>query len=146
MKGKQDELFTTTLKYINYSKKIYGNEFYDVNNKKELFLYLQEIISTAKNESKFYFLHFEVHGNKNGISLKNDEFVHWNELIPLFRELNILYKNTLSVYLAVCEGLSLLKAINKFDRSPFAFVIGGYSKVYDRDILNGFEEFYREFF
>jgi hypothetical protein len=140
------ELHETTIKYIQYSKPFLESDFFDVSNKKEFLNVLREIIEIAKKENKFYFLHFEAHGNNEGIGMKNGELITWSELLPLLQELNIFYKNNLTVHLAVCEGNSLLRAINPFERSPFAFILGSFDKIYNYDILKAFEVFYSNFF
>lgn len=140
------ELYESTLKYISFSKNYLENDFFDIENKEDFFYTINKIIFTAKNEKKFYFLHFEIHGNENGIELKNGDFINWKQLLEPLRELNILYKNQLSIYLAICHGSSIIRAINPTDRSPFAFIIGSFSEIYNFDILNGFEKFYTIFF
>ena len=140
------ELYETTIKYIQYSKPFLESDFFDVSNKKEFFNVLHNILEIAIKENKFYFLHFEAHGNNKGIGMKNGELITWPELLPLLKDLNILYKNNLSVHLAVCEGNSLLRAINPIERSPFAFILGSFDKIYNYDILNAFEVFYSNFF
>jgi len=141
-----EELFNTTLKYITFQKQFLENELYKVDNKKNFLNILLKIYEKAKRENKFYFLHFEVHGNDNGVILKNNDFVSWSEILPLLRNLNILYKNNLSVYLAVCKGNSLMKYIEPNDRSPFGLIIGSFFDVYNVDITNYFEKFYTKFF
>lgn len=140
------ELFDTTLKYISFSKQYLENEFFDVNNKLDFFNVLNELISKAKLENKFYFLHFEIHGNEHGIELQNGDFIEWKFLLEPLRKLNILYKNQLSIYLAICQGNTLIRAIDAQDRSPFAFVLGSFFKIYNSDILKSFEKFYTIFF
>ncbi len=140
------ELFDTTIKYIQYSKPFLESDFFDVSNKEDFFDVLQKIIQVAKTENKFYFLHFEAHGNDEGISMKNGEQITWPELLPKIQELNIFYKNNLSVHLAVCNGNSFLRAINPIERSPFAFIIGSFETIYNNDILTAFEVFYTNFF
>ncbi|MEO8238027.1 MAG: hypothetical protein ABI576_07950 [Flavobacterium sp.] len=140
------ELFDTTLKYITFSKSYLENDFFDINNREDFFKALSEIILRAKNENKFYFLHFEIHGNENGFELKNGDFITWKLLMEPLRNLNILYKNQLSIYLAVCHGNALIRSIDVLDRSPFAFILGSFFEIYNSDIINSFEKFYVKFF
>lgn len=140
------ELYETTLKYISFSKNYLENDFFDVSNSEDFFKVLNEILIKAKTENKFYFLHFEIHGNEYGIELKNGDFINWKQLLEPLRELNILYKNQLSIYLAVCHGNTILRSIEPLNRSPFAFIIGSFFEIYNSDILNGFEKFYSIFF
>jgi len=141
-----EELFNSTLKYISFQKQYLENELHKISNKEELLQVLNKLYENAKDNLKFYFLHFEIHGNDDGISLKNGDFVFWHEIIPLFRNLNVLYKNNLSIYLAVCKGNSLLRFINPIDRSPFGVLLGSFNDVYNYDIINYFENFYTKFF
>ncbi|WP_291138342.1 hypothetical protein [Flavobacterium sp. UBA7663] len=140
------ELFETTLKYISFSKNYLENDFFDVSNSEDFFKVFTELIKKAVTENKFYFLHFEIHGSEYGIELKNGDFITWKQLLEPLRELNILYKNQLSIYLAVCHGNTLLRSIEPLKRSPFAFIIGSFFEIYNSDILNGFEKFYSIFF
>ena len=141
-----EELFNSTLKYVSFQKTFLDNELHKVENKEELLKVLNELYVNAIDNQKFYFLHFEIHGNDDGVSLKNGDFVFWSEILPLFRNLNILYKNNLSIYLAVCKGNSLLRFINPIDRSPFGVIIGSFNNIYNYDIINYFENFYTKFF
>jgi len=141
-----EELFNSTLKYISFQKKYLENELHKIESKEDLLEVLNKLYENAKEHQKFYFLHFEIHGDDNGISLKNGDFVYWSEILPLFRNLNILYRNNLSVYLAVCKGNSLLKFINPIERSPFGVVIGSFNDIYNYDIISYFENFYTKFF
>ena len=140
------DLYEKTIKYIQFSKPFLESNFYDINNKTELFNVLNDIIKIAEEENKFFFLHFEAHGDDEGIGLKNAELITWSELLPLLRSLNIIYKNSLGIYLAVCKGNSLIRAIDPLLRSPFAFIIGSFETIYNIDILNAFEVFYSNFF
>ena len=79
-------------------------------------------------------------------SLKNDESISWDEILPILRKLNIHYKNYLGIYLAVCEGATLIKYLNPLERSPFGFMVASPKKIGDRSILIGFEKFYENFF
>lgn len=140
------ELIDTTLKYISFSKPYLENEFFDIDSSEEFFKTLEKIIIKAKNENKFYFLHFEIHGNENGIVLKNGDFISWKFLLEPMRELNIYYKDQLSIYLAICQGNSIISSIEPLNRSPFGFIIGSSFEIYNSDILNSFEKFYTIFF
>lgn len=140
------ELYETTLYYINLQKKFLENEYYDVSNVNDLFNTLNSIVHKALKENKFYFLHFEVHGNENGIVLKDGTHVDWSLILPYFRSLNTFYSNNLSIYLAVCYGGSMIRFINHLERAPFAFIFGSFKKIKNIDVLIMFEEFYTEFF
>ncbi|KUJ54633.1 MULTISPECIES: hypothetical protein [Chryseobacterium] len=140
------ELFETTLKYIKFEKQFIENEYFEVADKYSFFKTLDLLYDNAKNRNKFYFLHFEVHGDNNGLELQSGEEVDWSEILPYFEKINILYKNNLSIYLAVCEGNAVLRKVNPFSRSPFAYIVGSFFEIYERDTLYAFEQFYTTFF
>ncbi|KQK26038.1 hypothetical protein AR438_10685 [Chryseobacterium aquaticum] len=140
------ELFETTLKYIKFEKQFLDNEYFEVRDKDSFFKTLDFLYDNAKNRNKFYFLHFEIHGDRDGIKLQNGEEVDWSEILPYFEKINVLYKNTLSIYLAVCEGNALLRKVNPFSRSPFAFILGSFFVINERETLYAFEQFYTTFF
>lgn len=139
-------LHDEVLKYKKFQEQNLTVEFFDVQNKSELFKFLTALIDEAINSDHFYLLHFEMHGFYGGIEMKNNEKVYWNELFPLFQKLNTFYRNYLTIYLAVCEGASLLKYIEPDQRSPFRTIIGSIKKIKSHDLLIGFEKFYDHFF
>lgn len=140
------ELFETTLKYIKFEKQFLVNEYFEVKDRDSFFETLDLLYENAKSRNKFYFLHFEIHGDKDGIELQNGEEIDWSEILPYFEKINILYKNNLSIYLAICEGNAVLRKINPFSRSPFAFIIGSFFVIDERETLYAFEQFYTTFF
>lgn len=140
------ELSESTLKYISFQKEFLENEYFDVSTKNEFLDTLSNLYQKAVSEKKFYFLHFEIHGNKDGMVLKNNDFISWATILPYLRNLNIFYQNNLSVYFAVCKGNNILRFINHLERAPFALMIGSFQDVYNIDIVNIFEEFYSKFF
>lgn len=140
------KLYEEILKYISFKKTYIENEFFDITDKSDFFSVLKEINEKAVNENKFYFLHFEIHGNNNGVVLKNGDSISWRKLLPYLISLNLFYKNHLSLYLAVCKGLDIAGNVLHTDRAPFSYAIGSFSKVYTDDILKGFEIFYDCFF
>ena len=132
-----------TLRYYNYEENsIWENEYINVSNKKELLDNLFNLYKRAVVEKKFFILHFEVHGNENGIKLNNDEFICWNTIIPYFRSLNVLYQNNLTIHLAICKGISLLKYTSNIERAPFGLVFGSFKDISEDDIIKTFDRFY----
>lgn len=139
-------LYNTTLKYKTFQEENLHLEYYDINSKKDFIEHLNSIVDEAIANNYFYFFHFEIHGYNGGITLKNSETVSWEDILPILRKLNIHYHNYLGIYLAVCEGASLIKFLNPLERSPFGFMVASPQKLGDQSILVGFEKFYEDFF
>lgn len=139
-------LHDEVLKYKKFQEQILTVDFFDVENKSELIRILTKLIEEAIENNHFYLLHFEMHGFFGGVETKNKEKLYWNELFPLFQKLNTFYRNYLTIYLAVCEGASLIKYIEPNQRAPFRTIIGSVKKINSHDLLIGFEQFYDHFF
>lgn len=138
------ELHSCAIKYNLYGKP-FLSQYFDIENKSELIKKIKEVIAEAKKNEVLFFLHFEMHGFEGGIQLKNGENVSWIEILPLFTELNIFYKNKLGISLAVCHGASLLKSIDVFGRSPFRYVVTSHLELNEYELAVGFEKFYTQF-
>jgi hypothetical protein len=139
-------LCSTTLKYKSFAEKNLHIGHFQVNSKDEFLNRLTDLVNEAIDKNYFYFLHFEIHGYDGGIEICNGELVSWEELFPLLRGLNIHYRNLLVLHLAVCKGASLLKYIDPTERSAFRAILASPLNIQNRDILNGFEQFYSHFF
>lgn len=140
------ELFSSTLTNKTYEEELLHIEYLDLENKDIFLNELLRIANEAIDNNYFYFLHFEIHGFNGGLILKNGEEIFWHELLPIFQMMNIHYLDTLVIYLAVCEGASLLKEINPIERSPFGSIVASPHKIIEKDLAIGFEKFYDKFF
>jgi len=140
------DLHSTIIQYKTFEFPDLASDFYDVNNKIDFFWLLNELARKAVEENYFFVLHMEMHGFNDGIELKNGEEVTWGEMIPYFQEINIHYQNYLLIVLGICEGASIIKYTNPAERAPFRALISSEKKIYDKDFIPGFEEFYKHFF
>lgn len=140
------ELYSSTLTNKTYEENFLYIEYIDLNDKEHFLKELLRVANEAIDNNYFYFLHFEIHGFNGGLILKNNDEVFWHELLPIFQMINIHYLNTLGIYLAVCEGASLIKEINPMARSPFGFIVASTQKIIETDLAIGFEQFYKKFF
>lgn len=139
-------LHSSTIKYKVFQEPNLSSEFYEVGAENELIILLNNIVNDAISNNHFYFFHFEIHGFDGGLELKNGDLVYWNKLLNIFQKLNVHYKNTLGLYLAVCNGASLLKYLNPLERSPFRVIVASPKNIKVTDLINGFELFYEHFF
>lgn len=140
------ELYSTIIKYKTFEFPDLGSKCYDVNNRKDLFTLLKELVIKAVEENYFFILHIEIHGYDDGVVLKNGEEITWGEMIPYFQDINIHYRNYLTLVLGICRGASILKYINPSERAPFRSLISSEKDIYLIDLIPGFEEFYKNFF
>jgi hypothetical protein len=115
-------------------------EYSEVNSKKGLIKVLNQIRNNIDAE-KYPFIHFEMHGNPEGLLVGKD-LVPWSGVINLLRTINIPAKNQLLVSFAVCNAFFLYPEIDIFKRSPFFAFIGNVNKVKFGEI----EEAYQDFF
>lgn len=139
-------LHNEVIKYKKFEEPNLTSSLHVISTKKELFDLLSSLIDKARTGSYFPFIHFEVHGFSGGIELTSKELVHWQELIPYLRTLNIYLENYLVVMMAACEGNNINIQIDPFDRAPFRAVIGTFRVVTWADLLKGFEAFYSSYF
>jgi len=140
------DLFSSVMRKKVFQEPEINAEFYDINNRIELFELLSELVKRVTKNNEYFLLHFEIHGYQGGIELKDGEQVNWSYLLPYFREINIHYKNSLTIYLAVCYGASLLESIRLNERAPFRVLISSEKKIYNGHFVKGFVEFYEHFF
>lgn len=140
------DLYSTIIQYKTFEFPDLGSEYYDINNRKDFFWLLKDLVRKAVEENFFFILHIEVHGFDDGIELKNGEEITWGEMIPYFQEINIHYNNYLFIILGICRGASILKYINPTERAPFRSLISSEKDIFLVDLIPGFEEFYKHFF
>lgn len=119
---------------------------YTVKTKEELFQKLTEIIVRIKIDKLFPILHFEMHGFEDGIQLSSNEIVGWNELLPIFREINILLSNKLTIMMGMCRGITIAFEIDTSKRAPFNLIIGTIRDINGIELLNGYDAFYDNYF
>jgi hypothetical protein len=90
-------------------------------------------------------IHIEAHGNQEYLILSHEQ-LKWSALYDMLIEINLLLKNWLILILAMCYGGWITKCLNPSKRSPFRYLLSSPNKVYDKELLNGFVEFYNTFF
>jgi len=89
-------------------------------------------------------IHFEIHGNENGLELISGEFIKWIELYKNLIEINSIIGNNLFITLAVCKGAYLMELIKLVNPAPFWGFIGSFDKIKSEDLLIRYNEFYLE--
>jgi len=138
-----EELYHDLLKYEKINDPNIIVEYREVNNREELFKELESIHDILKSTGKVPLIHFETHGNKDGIALKSDEFVPYKILLPLLREINIIAQNNLFIVVAACNGGNMSFIIKDClnEACPFFGVLGPTEMITAKEVINGYKAF-----
>jgi len=150
---KKDETQTGTKLYEELKiKSCINNEFkpqlVDIDTKKQLLYFLTNLKSDIVKLQIYPVLHIEIHGTNDyiGLVLKNEEFITWKEILDYFIEINIVLKNELFLFLAVCHGNSIISYIDIKKRAPFRGIIGISGEINNRTNLKAWTSFYDTLF
>jgi hypothetical protein len=139
------ELYDDTIKRLCVRNTLHSG-IIDVKSKDQ-FIQLPEILGEKNHEDQLCpFLHFEIHGDENGLMLANGELVSWAMVASVTRSINSFLKNELFISLATCKGAFILKGINDPTiLAPFWGIVGPKDKIYLYEIIEDFTAFYQEF-
>lgn len=139
-------LHEETIKYKKFIESNLSSYLYVVKNKHEFFNILNEIKNKIATDKFFPILHLEMHGFEDGVQLSSGEIVKWNELMPIFCEVNELLSNLLLIMLGLCKGASIISYIDPSKRAPFRAIIGATRDLDEIELLIGCETFYDNYF
>lgn len=112
----------------------------------EMLALLECIRDAARTKGTYPMLHFECHGNKNGLGTSGGDLVRWEELRDVCIEINHACRLNLMVTLAACNGIYFIRTAEKLDRAPFFAVIGPEYKVTEGTVERDFGAFYTKLF
>lgn len=133
------------LQHYNDTNNEYGFEYQIIKNWDGLKIFLEIIYTNIKTKSVVPIIHFEMHGDINGIQLSSGEIVLWSELAIRLQKINIELKNKLIVVFALCHGIHFLSVFYEFmnSRTPFAGLITSADYLRVSEIKYGFPKFYK---
>jgi len=114
------------------------------NTKDEFLNFLSGLSKEVKTTDLLPFLHFEIHGDPEGLELGSGETVEWSDIYPLLVDINKQIGNNLLITLAVCWGNYLLRIMKPSQRAPVWGLIGIWEKAWDSDMAFSFKEFFNE--
>lgn len=123
------------------------SKFYDVQNKSQLFKLLTEILIELKNNLEIdAILHFHTHGNEEGIAIydENDkyDFLKWNDLRNILREIHISTLRKPMISICACEGFNISKLVPQLEPCPYNYITGSFNPIGFADSVNGYALFY----
>lgn len=116
-------------------------ELIDLKSTNDFFKTIQAIKSTIPNGT-LPFIHFEIHGSKDGLVLTSGDFISWSNLKEPLRDTNILTKNNLFISLATCFGAHLLNIYKPWEPCPFYGYIGPLASAGNRDLEDSYSVFF----
>jgi len=108
-----------------------------------LFEALERIRAQAVQTDRTPLLHFECHGNDDGIKLAGGDFVFWEPLAETLALLNATTRFNLFVSVAACFGAYLSSQFVPTQRAPVSACLSTTKKAYPDELLRGFRTFYQ---
>jgi len=120
----------------------YGCKRYSTITKEDFGLYLDGVYQDVVDRNYFPIIHFEIHGDENGLILESGDIVTWKELSDKLREINKACENNLLLTLAVCNGAYFFRTINIMKLSPCWGFIGPWEKEPGYILSDKFKHFY----
>lgn len=123
-------------------------EYVEIDNSVTLVSRLQYETNNVESTGIIPIIHIEAHGTnaEDGIVLKDNSIVAWQDLHPYLAELNIATKLNTILVLGLCSGAHFAEHIVPSDRSPCWVLIGPKATITDLHLKDRFKEFYREIF
>lgn len=141
-----DKLKSGNELHKNISKTI-STDFVNLETDKELSSQLDLIKLELKSNPGQYVLHFDCHGNKDGIGIydkvDNLYFIHWNDLRRNLREIYLASNQKAIISFSSCEGFNVAKLIAHFEPCPFYLITGSFKKIGFQDSIDGYSKFYK---
>ncbi|MGU3375271.1 hypothetical protein [Chryseobacterium sp. M5A1_1a] len=121
--------------------------FYNVQDKPQLFIILQKILVELKNNLEIdAVLHFHTHGNEEGIAIfdeNNDcDFLKWDDLRSILREIYISTLKKPMISICACEGFNISKLVPQLESCPYNYITGSFNPIGFSDSVNGYALFY----
>lgn len=139
--------------YNYYIKELFQHcdpELHSIDSKEEFITLLHSIACEIK-PGQFPLIHIESHGLevKNGLSLVSHEEVLWEELRPIFTEINVKSCNNLTLAISACSSARIInELIHSFtdsidSRAPFFCFLGTEGKIEIDYLIKSFPIFYK---
>lgn len=131
------------LKIIRVSNCKTQVRYYDANTGKQLSNSLNTIKHNCVENDTSPVIHFCMHGNKNGLVLKNGELIKYTDLSDMLIEINEAAHGELLLVMDACRGNNLTSCLNPYLTSPFLSVLGSFKNIGMWEPLKGYIAFYK---
>ncbi len=131
----------------NNIENIIPTVFKKIENRNDLFHYLENIKSDCPQPKSVNVIHFDCHGNEDGIAIfdNNDVcmFVEWSELRLIFREIYKAFDIKPIISFSCCKGINVMKLLAEFEPCPYNLVTGSLEDIPFMDSIHGYSLFYK---
>lgn len=138
------KLFDSIIKKFPAKAEYFKVDYKEVNSKRELFNLFNDIKEEVVKTHYFPFIHFEVHGSKEGLVLNSAYKITWEILTKFLREINIATKNNLFVSFASCHAAFIFQEIDILKKCPFVGFVAPFGEIRNYEIEETFETFFSE--
>ena len=116
------------------------------DSKVKLFEILEYIKLDTNASNKKPFVHFDCHGNENGIGVvnadKTEELILWNEISDAFRTIYKASGKRSVICMSSCKGFNAIKLVADKNTCPYEYVSGSFEKIGFTDSFEGYKLFY----
>lgn len=117
-------------------------QYRQIQNRGDLIHCLTEIGRNIADANHHPILHLEVHGNDDGVRLRDGTFVPWTDMTPYLISINRACRVNLLVIAVACRGWSLTRALNPAGRAPVCMLIGPPASMSAGELLDRMKLFY----
>ncbi len=121
-------------------------EYLPFDSRQKLFDILDYIKLDISATNKKPFVHFDCHGNEDGIGIinadKTEEFVEWRQISDAFRQ---IYKSSTKrsvLCMSSCNGFNAIKLVAEKNTCPYDYVSGSFESISFKDSFDGYKQFY----
>ncbi|RFM32783.1 caspase family protein [Chitinophaga silvisoli] len=139
------ELYQDTIRRrIDFKGLDFTHNYHDVTSNCELKELLKQYADQASAYKDGIVIHLEMHGDHHlkGLYLSNGDLITWEELVDLFRIINIGTQNNLYITMGTCNGRYLYKGANLLQKSPYAAFISASKEVTNDQVFDDFTKLY----
>jgi len=113
-----EDLYQDQLRYKEYLNDDIFIKYYAVNSTVEFTAALRRISAEMK-EGEIFSLHFEAHGDDDGVGLNSGEIIPWTAFYNLTRPINEKMGHLLIIVMAMCKGGALVSPLDIEKRAPY---------------------------
>jgi hypothetical protein len=117
------------------------SELISVTSQQNFFQTLEEIYRVTSSQGMVPYIHFELHGCKEGFELANN-LVLWGSLKTPLLKINKITKNNLFISVASCYGAYLFRILNLREPCPFFGYIGPEDSIFPIELETNFSAFF----
>jgi hypothetical protein len=136
------ELYESILLPATHTHEGLQAEYHYIRTSAELDHVLGKVAEECAEKGRDPILHFEAHGDEQGLALADGTHVPWTTLTPQLATINRACRMNLMVLAMMCNGWDLTVALMPNDRSPVFMLFGPPSELSGLAIQDATQRFY----